>query len=97
LACSAANRIISPTGSNSGRGNTPTQCASSTWQCEAPPPGISFTSAVSAFYYDGLGKPFASGDAINSATSNFATLTIRVTGDGINHDILVENETGYAH
>jgi MSHA pilin protein MshC len=96
-ACNAANRVPSLSGSNSNSSATQAQCASSTWKCEAPPSGVGYISAVPSFYYDPLGKPFAAGDALNSAVSTFNTLTIQVTGDSVNHNVIVEVETGYVH
>jgi MSHA pilin protein MshC len=96
-ACSPANRVLSPSGSNSKNSTTQAQCASTTWECEAPPGGVAYNSAVTSFYYDSLGKPFAAGDALNSAISTFNTLTIHVTGDSVSHDVIVEIETGYVH
>jgi MSHA pilin protein MshC len=89
--------VVAPAGSNSKKSNTQAQCVSATWECEAPAAGVAYTSAVTGFYFDPLGKPFASGDAIGSADSTFATLTISVSGDNVNHNIIVEKETGYVH
>ncbi len=97
-ACSQSQRIAAPSSMNSGSTNTLAACSNATnWECEAAPNGLTITAAVTSFYFDPLGKPFAAGDPYPGATSNFSTLTIRIAGDGSNHDVLVERETGYVH
>ncbi len=99
--CSAPNQIASPAGHNSGNPTTETQCGSATWNCEGLPNGLSYSATPTLnptyFYFDPLGKPFLPTDTYPSQTSSFNTLTIRITGDGANHDVVVEQETGYVH
>lgn len=85
--------VVAPSGSNGGSDNTKAKCGNTTWECEAPPNGVSFTS-ISSFYFSPLGEPFLPTDG---ATSNFATLTITVSGGGSSKAFVVEHKTGYVH
>lgn len=102
--CAAANQVAAPNINNSGTANTLAACAGvTTWYCEGFASGISYTTAPalpaasSYFYYDALGAPFTYSDVSPTPTSSFTLLLIRITGDGINHDIYVEPESGYVH
>jgi MSHA pilin protein MshC len=95
-ACSAGNLVPAPGRNNSGSNATLAACgggANKTWFCEAPPSGIVLSNppATTTFYFSELGKPF------NTDATDLSTLLIRITGDGANHDISVEQETGYVH
>ncbi len=98
--CSASNKVDSP-GGNSGSSNTVTQCGSQTWECEAPPSSVTYsvspTLSPAYFYFDRIGKPFLPSVTFPAASDSFTTLTLRFTGDGANHDIVIEQETGYVH
>lgn len=98
-ACTGANQIVSISGNNSRSASTLNQCGNQTWECEGLPPGLSYSVSptLTSFYFDPLGKPFLASDVFPSATTTFATVTVRITGDGSNHDVVVEQETGYVH
>jgi MSHA pilin protein MshC len=53
----------------------------------APPAGVSFGLAPSAFRFDGLGRPSPDGQY---------TLSVSVSGEGV-RNFTVERETGYVH
>lgn len=109
-ACVTANAgtlVPNPAGgANSGSDTTRAACADAgnyigNWACEAPPAGVTSTTTPSTayFYFDALGKPFASGDDATGLTSTFPSsgLTINVSGNGESHGITIEQETGYVH
>jgi MSHA pilin protein MshC len=103
-ACTMPNRVIPPASINSGSYATLAACNNVTaWYCEGLPAGISYTvspalnSPDDYFYFDGLGKPFAAADVAPTPVSTFSSLRVRITGDGANHDVFVEPETGYVH
>lgn len=105
-ACSAANRVIAPSGANSGGASTNQYCAnSSSWYCEGRPRNITYTlspagdyaGTLNFFYFDAQGKPFFAGDAKGSATSAFKRLEMSIGGDGLTRKVTVEPETGYVH
>ncbi|TWI69447.1 MSHA pilin protein MshC [Pseudoduganella lurida] len=91
-----AGKVVPPAGSNSASASTLAACGNSTnWACEGVPNGLAMTASA-MFYFDPAGRPFLATDAANAVTSSFVnTLTVRITGDGKNHDILVEPETGF--
>lgn len=103
--CSSGNQVVPPTSANSGSGVTLAQCSNQIgWFCEGVPTGLSYTSSLNLvspnygyFYFDAQGMPFAQADLSPTATSTFTRMLIRITGDGSNHDIYVEPETGYVH
>lgn len=99
--CSGSNRVLAPGGSNSGAAATLSACgaANRTWLCEGTPSNLALAAlpATTSFYFDALGRPFAGSDSAGSATSTFAGLTLRVTGDGRNNDVVVSQETGYVY
>ncbi len=99
--CSGGNRVLAPGGSNSGAAATLSACgaANRSWLCEGTPSNLALAAlpATSSFYFDALGRPFAGSDSAGSATSTFAGLTLRVTGDGRNNDVVVSQETGYVY
>lgn len=95
--CTGSNRVLAPGGSNSGAAATVSACGAATWLCEGTPASLALTvtPAATNFYFDALGRPYASGDSAGAATSTFASTTLRVTGDGRNTDVIVNAETGY--
>ncbi|RJG25821.1 pilus assembly FimT family protein [Massilia cavernae] len=104
--CSAANRVVAPSGANSGAGATLAACGNSeAWYCEGMPNGISYSLApagqyvgtINYFYFDAQGKPFAGGNALGSSTSTFQRLQMDIGGDGLARSITVEPETGYVY
>ncbi len=95
-ACTAANRIATPAGANSGKAATLAACNNSTtWFCEAAPGGIAYSSPVALFFYSGLGKPYRTGDIPPNST--FVTLIVSITGDGTTRTVTLERDTGYVH
>jgi MSHA pilin protein MshC len=102
--CSAASIVPSPAGNNSGSSNTKAQCTiggayAATWMCEAMPSSVSLSTSRSVpnslFFFDSIGRPYASGDT--SPTSSFTQLVLTYTGGGSSSAITVEQETGYVH
>src|SRR4051812_34952055 len=94
--------LTATTGSNSGSAVTLNACNhSGSWLCEGVPAGLAMSvtpgSTPITFYFDRLGKPYASGDIDPVLTSNFQTLSIDISGDGAHHPLVVEAETGYVH
>ena len=99
--------VPAPSGSNSGSAATLAACGNSTtWYCEAPPSGVSYTALNSSgttyvgasplFYFSPQGKPYNAADS--EPVSNFnAQLTIVVTASSTSNSIYVEQETGYVH
>jgi MSHA pilin protein MshC len=87
------SQVRSPASTNSRSEATLNACGSETWFCEAPRPGVTITTspATTAFYFDALGKPFATDD------TDLPRLTITISGQGVTHDVIVEQETGYVH
>lgn len=97
-ACTTANRIVSPAGTNSNSAATLAACDNSPmWFCEAVPAGVTFSSDPyrGDFFFSGLGKPFLPGDTPPDST--FTNLTLTVTGGGVSRVTVVELETGYVH
>lgn len=95
-ACSAGSLVRAPGNSNSESATTKAICNDSSWACEAPPNGIAMAT-TSSFYFDAVGKPFASTDVSPTSVSTFTTLTVSVTGGVAPRSITVERETGYVH
>lgn len=98
-ACSGANRVAAPAGSNSGAAVTLAACGDAAWLCEGAPAGmvLALSPQVHHFYFDALGRPCAGADPAGAAHSTFATTTLTIRGDGGRHDIVVTEETGYVY
>jgi MSHA pilin protein MshC len=98
--CSSNNQVSAPGINNSRSTVTLAACSNSaTWYCEGLPGGLAYTStpATTFFYFDAQGAPFNGIDLSPAPVSSFVRLQIRITGDGNNHDIFIEPETGYVH
>lgn len=96
VACATADRVLAPAGANSGSVATVTACGNTgTWFCEGRPNNVSYTPASAVFYFNALGRPFATGDI--EPVSSFGRLNIAIGGGGITRTIVVEAETGYVH
>jgi MSHA pilin protein MshC len=98
--CIGTNQVAAPASTNSGSAATLAACNNvRSWLCEGVPTGLTYalTPAVSYFYFDALGKPFNAADTAPTAVSTFVQLRIRINGDGANHDVFVEPETGFVH
>ena len=81
--CAAADRVGAPSGSNSGSA--------------AAPAGVSITlssAAAGSFYFNGLGRPYAS---LDTSDGGFTGLTLTVKGDDLTRTITIERETGYVY
>jgi MSHA pilin protein MshC len=92
--CSDEQKVVPPTGRNSGSKETLQYCAGTNWLCEGRPTGVALSTdpdGTSGFYFDALGKPYALANAFP------ARLTISIQGDGMQRDVTVEGETGYVH
>lgn len=100
-ACSAAQRVVPPTGSNSGSKVTLDYCsAQSNWLCEGRPANVTLSTdaiAAAGFYFDALGKPYALSNVFPAESTFPALLHISVEGDGILRTINVAGETGYVY
>lgn len=95
--CPPAERVAPPGGSNSATSATLNNCAgASSWACEGVPSDVVLgaTPAI-GFYFDALGKPFASGDPVNGLVSTFTGLVLPVTTPGVTRNVTVTAETGY--
>ena len=91
-ACDAGNTVTAPGGSNSETDATKKYCDNSaSWACEAAPRDIAIGSA-SSFYFDALGKPYATGGVPFAVPQTF-----NVVGGGATRTLTVEMETGYVH
>ncbi|MES2297878.1 MAG: type II secretion system protein [Pseudomonadota bacterium] len=92
---------LSSVAGNSGSALTLSTCGDASWDCEAVPSGISYAaspnSAPTTMSFSALGRPFAAGDDPSSTLSTFQQTRLRITGDGANHDVLIEVESGYVH
>lgn len=98
--CASANQVQAAAGNNSGSSSTVSNCAASaSWACEGNPTGIGYTTApsIAYFYFDALGRPYASSNADGVLLSSFTQLVISITGDTSAHTVTVEAETGYVH
>jgi MSHA pilin protein MshC len=98
--CSGANRVLAPAGANSGAKATVAACAGADWYCEATPANLAYALPVAGtayFFFDPQGRPFAAADAYPGDASSFAGLVLRITGDGLKHDVTVSQETGYVY
>ena len=95
--CSGGNRVLAPSGANSGSKSTVANCVATNWYCEGTPNNLAYALQAGGgnFYFNALGKPFAAADPVGNQTSSFAGLVLRITGDGANHDVRVAAETGY--
>jgi MSHA pilin protein MshC len=97
--CSGANRVLAPAGANSGSSATVAECGAADWYCEGTPANLAYTQTASPgyFFFDALGRPFSAADPYPGEPASFAGLVVRITGDGLNHDVTVSQETGYVH
>lgn len=100
--CTGANRVLAPSGANSGATATVAACGSENWYCEATPANLAYALSVPGtayFFFDSKGRPFADVDPYpsTSETSSFPGLVLRITGDGLNHDVVVSQDTGYVY
>lgn len=93
------NPVPAPSGSNSGSAATKAACGSSTtWFCEARPPGVTYSiapSTLTSFYFSPLGKPYNISDVFPKST--FPMVDISIVGDSTTRHVYVERETGYVH
>ena len=98
--CSDEQKVVPPTGSNSGSKETLQYCAQTDWLCEGRPSGVALSTdpvKTADFYFDALGQPYASGDAFPAASTFPPQLTISIQGEGTPRKVTVEGETGYVH
>lgn len=95
-ACASVNRLLAPTGANSGGRVTVANCADTTWYCEGTPDNLAYAlqgAGAGNFFFDALGQPFAA----TAGTPALSGLVVRITGDGLNRDVTVSAETGYVY
>jgi MSHA pilin protein MshC len=100
-ACTSADRVDAPSGSNSGSAATRSFCTigaySASWNCEAPPAGVTITpssTGAASFYFNGLGRPYA---ALDAGDSSFTGLSLTIKGEDLTRTISIERETGYVY
>ncbi len=102
----SGDRVLAPSGRNSGSSATVAACeASASWACEGVPSGISLTltggvaGATMTFWYDALGAPFAAADSTGATISSFAALELVLSDPAVvtPAKILIEADTGYVH
>lgn len=93
-----------PGGANSGSKATQTNCAingldTSAWMCEAPPVNVKLAgpglAAGAFFYFDSMGRPYNSGDALGAST--FSARTYSFTSGNSSYAVAIEAETGYVY
>lgn len=102
--CTAAARVRPAVGSNNGSKETLAYCSNSRdWLCAGRPDKVTLSILAvapahgSGFYFDALGQPYEMADVFPAASTFTRALTLRVAGDGMNRDIVVESGTGYVH
>jgi MSHA pilin protein MshC len=99
--CAAAERVPAPSGNNSESATTRAVCVSGNvflrdWYCEGVPEGATLflsPNSSTTFYFNGLGRPYASSD--NGQTSTFRGFQVDINGDGVTRSVAVSPETGY--
>jgi MSHA pilin protein MshC len=101
-ACSAANRVQPPGGSNSNSAATVAQCGAANWYCEGTPDNLAYArqgagAADAYFSFDALGRPLAAADPAGIETPSFASLALRISGDGQQRDLTISPESGYVY
>ena len=99
--------VAAPAGANSGNAATVAACGSTTWDCEAPASGISYSSISasnvsyngvnSLFYFSPQGKPYNTGDSEPISNFNSRLTVTLATSTGTTLPFYVEQETGYVH
>ena len=105
-ACTSANVVPAPSGTNSGSTTTKAACVIAgayvaQWMCEAAPTTVTLTPGATlpaVFFFDAIGRPYVSGD--NPPTSTFylsSAPTLTVSAGTASTVISVEPETGYVH
>ncbi|MED5596054.1 pilus assembly FimT family protein [Janthinobacterium sp. P210006] len=98
--CNDDQKVVPPTGRNSGSKETLQYCLGSNWLCEGRPASVTMSTNpanTAGFYFDALGKPYAQGDVFPAVSTFPAQLNISILGDGTKRDVTVEGETGYVH
>jgi MSHA pilin protein MshC len=99
--CAGGNRVLAPSGANSGSIATKANClAAPDWYCEGTPANLTYAllgGGGGYFFFDALGRPYAAADPIPGDTSSFTGLVVRISGDNLNHDVTISQETGYVY
>lgn len=98
--CSDEQKVVPPTGKNSGSKETLQYCLGSNWLCEGRPSGVALSTDAKgepSFYFDALGKPYALANVFPAVSTFPARLKISIQGEGKPRDVMVEGETGYVH
>jgi MSHA pilin protein MshC len=98
--CSAAQKVVPPSGSNSGSKETLEYCLGSNWLCEGRPSGVALSTDpvdTAGFYFDALGKPYARLNVFPDASTFPGPLKISIQSNGLTRTVTVEGETGYVH
>lgn len=58
---------------------------------------VSCNGSQPTFYFDALGQPFSSSDAVGSLTSSYSQIAFTFTASTVSASVTVEPETGYVH
>jgi MSHA pilin protein MshC len=90
-ACAAPDRVLAPSGENSGSAATLSNCADPTWYCEGTPVNMGYAlqgASPADFFFDSLGQP---------GPPSFGGMVVHITGSGPARDITVSEETGYVY
>ncbi|MDZ5634928.1 type II secretion system protein [Janthinobacterium sp. GMG1] len=98
--CSDEQKVVPPTGSNSGSKDTVKYCTATNWLCEGRPASVTLSTdakATPSFYFDALGQPYVLANVFPDASTFPARLQISIQGDGLTRTVTVEGETGYVH
>lgn len=106
----AAALAPSPGGGNSGGSAAKAYCTLNNvyvanWTCEARPSGnmvvasavprAEFSAGNGFFYFDNMGRPYNSNDALGG--SNFGRMVLNFTSGASSYQLVIEPETGYVH
>ncbi|HEX8610499.1 MAG TPA: prepilin-type N-terminal cleavage/methylation domain-containing protein [Telluria sp.] len=92
--CPAQQRVLAPSGSNSGASATLAACnGSASWACEGKLAAVSYAvdTAIGEFFFDALGRP------VRAGLTAFAKTTITVKAGGSSSVLVVEADTGHVH
>ena len=98
--CSDAQKVVPPTGNNSGSKETLQYCLGSNWLCEGRPSGVTMSTdpvKSASFYFDALGQPYALANVFPDASTFPGPLQISIKSNGLTRTVTVEGETGYVH
>ncbi|MGI4845264.1 MAG: pilus assembly FimT family protein [Janthinobacterium lividum] len=87
--CAPAQRLVAPAAGIGGQASA-TRCQDERWYCIGVPEGVqvSLSVALSAFYFDALGRPVSPGGTPGG-------LAMTIVSPGESRTVTVHHETGY--